>query len=653
MFSATHLSELFRLAVENLCLSPLLQFDFIAATRQQNPLDGSFTSHLKEFLVLAGKSRAPYEAISSHIASAVLMDAYPPGMHLFCPRRVFRSLYHSSCYMAHREIYSTDQLTKVQCDRIENRLYALYEYMTLGPCNAAQIHLDNIQGQGKYWNWLKSNRTCLVCVRQSPEHSLPCGHSICDTCAQIFGNPSLTWESQYIIQICPLCGASKALTIRLKPATASTRVLSIDGGGPRAIIPLENLEILQKTLGSEIQISDLIDLTVGCSSGGLISLSKFVLRMEVKTCKALFQDLAKKVLAPAQKKRLLRSWLSDSLYDVEALEDALKEHYSSTRRMFDTPQASLSSNKVAIVASEIKDGAPFIFANYNGAAPHRADPAYGRLRPDCETEPYLWQIPDVFISLGTGSGANDTASTTVSRFRNIFVDGWVPRVYRSFSSSFEGQCTWKEFLGGLDDRNRDDYFRFDVSVPGGLPRMDNTECMDGLSKLVHTKSSGERKHREAIAALLVSTFFFQLDRKPEYYSGFLQCVGTIRCRAPASHVLNWMNTFDESKKYFFKDAINLGLHLTPDDICEHCHRYSRRVRFIVRDYKENIGLCVELSGKLHCLSAFPNNMQWFVEQQGIDRVFGSPDHKAISAGGCPFCDGQDSGRPRKRKYIDI
>jgi hypothetical protein len=116
----------------------------------------------------------------------------------------------------------------------------------------------------------------------------------------------------------------------------------------------------------------MIDLAVGCSSGGLIVLSKFLLRMDVQSCKALFRELVKKVLA--RKKRLLRSWLSDGLYDVGTLEDALKEHYTPTRRMFDTPQACISSNKVAVIASEIKDGAPFIFANYNGAAPHRAEP---------------------------------------------------------------------------------------------------------------------------------------------------------------------------------------------------------------------------------------------------------------------------------------
>lgn len=246
--------------------------------------------------------------------------------------------------------------------------------MTLNSSESSVVHLENIKTQGSYWGWLRSNRTCLVCIRRSPEHTMPCGHSICDFCVQIFGVLSPYREEEFSISTCPLCGSNKVLTVRLKPSTSAARVLSIDGGGPRGIVPLENLAILQQLLGDGLPLSDLIELTVGCSSGGLISLSNFMLRMEIGSCKSLFQDLARKVLAPARKKRFLGSWLSDGLYDVKVLEQVLKDHYTQTRRMFDTAENCLSSNKVAVIASEIKDGAPFIFANYNGSAPHRAEP---------------------------------------------------------------------------------------------------------------------------------------------------------------------------------------------------------------------------------------------------------------------------------------
>lgn len=85
MFSATHLTDIFKLATHKICVSPTEQFDFIAATREQNPLDGAFGSYLIDFLTLSGKATLPYDGIASHIASAILMDAYPPGMHCLLP----------------------------------------------------------------------------------------------------------------------------------------------------------------------------------------------------------------------------------------------------------------------------------------------------------------------------------------------------------------------------------------------------------------------------------------------------------------------------------------------------------------------------------------------------------------------------------------
>lgn len=51
--------------------------------------------------------------------------------------------------------------------------------------------------------------------------------------------------------------------------------------------------------------------------------------------------------------------------------------------------------------------------------------------------------------------------------------------------------------------------------------MDNTECIDGLSKLVHLSLSGQQKHLEVIVLLLTISFFFQLDATLIYYSGLL------------------------------------------------------------------------------------------------------------------------------------
>ena len=214
----------------------------------------------------------------------------------------------------------------------------------------------------------------MVCIRYSPEYTIPYGYSVYNICIQIFGAILCCQEKKFTISIYPLCGSKKSLTVRLKSSTAAVRVLSIDSGGPQGIIPLENLAILQQILGEGFLLSDLIELTVGYSSGGLISLSNFILRMEIEFCKSLFQKLARKVLAPTRRKYLLGFWLSDGFYNIKILEQVLKDYYTEASRIFDTPQNCLLSNKIVVIANKIKDSASFIFANYNGSVFYRAEP---------------------------------------------------------------------------------------------------------------------------------------------------------------------------------------------------------------------------------------------------------------------------------------
>ena len=116
------------------------------------------------------------------------------------------------------------------------------------------------------WSNIFSNNTCLCCLRRRPEALLPCGHSLCDICLQIFGEAALDSEYTYELPACLLC-AAEGLTRSLKPPTAGVRILSIDGGGSRGVIPLEFLSILQGTFGETCPIHDLFDLAFGTSSG--------------------------------------------------------------------------------------------------------------------------------------------------------------------------------------------------------------------------------------------------------------------------------------------------------------------------------------------------------------------------------------------------
>lgn len=118
-----------------------------------------------------------------------------------------------------------------------------------------------------HWSKLSKNVFCAICIFRRPEHVFKCRHAICDFCVRIFGVPRMTEEYSYTFTKCVCCGKIADLLVRLKPPTAGLRILSVDGGGIKGIVPLEFLNLLQRSLGSSCRVQDLFDLALGTSVG--------------------------------------------------------------------------------------------------------------------------------------------------------------------------------------------------------------------------------------------------------------------------------------------------------------------------------------------------------------------------------------------------
>lgn len=118
-----------------------------------------------------------------------------------------------------------------------------------------------------------------------------------------------------------------------------------------------------------------------------------------------FTELAKKIFrwpVPANKSLSSRcmSWisylkgiLSDGQYDVENLEDVLKEELGTTRRIFDSETTCGPGPRVALITSRISDGKACVLANYRGVGNRLGGASYEFLTPKTRDEnPYLWQV---------------------------------------------------------------------------------------------------------------------------------------------------------------------------------------------------------------------------------------------------------------------
>jgi patatin-like phospholipase/acyl hydrolase len=67
---------------------------------------------------------------------------------------------------------------------------------------------------------------------------------------------------------CFLCGLeTSGVNIKVKPPTATLRLLSIDGGGVRGIIPLVFLQVLEEMIGLPYPVQGNFHFVIGTSSG--------------------------------------------------------------------------------------------------------------------------------------------------------------------------------------------------------------------------------------------------------------------------------------------------------------------------------------------------------------------------------------------------
>lgn len=99
---------------------------------------------------------------------------------------------------------------------------------------ASQVHKElvndffrNLGGASKFL----SNATCFCCLRELPEHPLPCGHVLCSPCVQAYGTRV---DGRLItLNACPLheleTKQALPLEIRIKPDHAGVRALCLDG----------------------------------------------------------------------------------------------------------------------------------------------------------------------------------------------------------------------------------------------------------------------------------------------------------------------------------------------------------------------------------------------------------------------------------------
>ncbi len=240
---------------------------------------------------------------------------------------------------------------------------------------------------------------------------------------------------------------------------------------------------------------------------------------------------------------------------------------------------------------------------------------------------HIWPTscqPDIVLSLGTGTNLHQTESTPrTASFRHIIQDGFVPRLWRSFMSSLDGQGAWRELWNRLDDSSRGQYFRTNIYLPDGALAIDDVNCMDELRMCARSQSQNDGFGQTTAFALLISSFFFELTSAPLYQNGKLYCKGTIRCRLQGHIISQALRRVHPTDLVFMTDHEVVGYYQGDKDLCSVCRRYGKKVEFAIHHVNESMSIFLQsVTRGRRRIGGFPQTMRWFQEQQGLDAPFG-------------------------------
>ncbi|OBT48514.1 hypothetical protein VE00_01410 [Pseudogymnoascus sp. WSF 3629] len=451
--------------------------------------------------------------------------------------------------------------------------------------------------------------------------------------------------------------------MHLRPPTATPRLLSIDGGGARGIIPLVFLQALEERIGLPYPVQGNFDFVFGTSSGGIIALALSHKGLSVEDCMDLFERLAKRAFELhyiSYFRAILVSLFTDGIYPARNIERALRDVFGSNETILDCSSATAMGTKIGVVASTMKPE-PFLFTNYNGlgdrkgkkydysvlrgnalvweiarstsAAPGIFTPKKieglgkfqdGGLTFNNPTKLALEKIKDFFpndlsakrstlkVSLGTGKAPEREPELHGSD--SWWKDLWFFRLCRVLWSSMDGQessdAVYKKEANSVEDlttvmnKRRGEYFRFNIEFRSQQPRLDDSSKIPEMKALAQGEVALQLSQLDQLAHCLIAEFFvFELEAGSPAFNALLR-----RLTGLSAAFLLRGRTLPGSAQ----DRSSLARD----------GNFRKRVCFDVTSKEDLVSLQLQERGsEPYHISGSPFSVNWLIEAQGLGRPF--------------------------------
>ncbi|KAK1657663.1 hypothetical protein BDP55DRAFT_734742 [Colletotrichum godetiae] len=667
-----------------------LPVDLVQASRVRMPIPHKMQHHIQRFLHRFGGDEASLRTFAlPYLCSAMMLDAFPPGMHNFAPEQVYRSLYKPIVVRALHAL-RLPRTHEALVERIVRRLH---------PRTGSQsrrYHRKCMLAYARRWRNIFSDRDCLVCLARAPEYPLSCGHAICAVDVR-----RMTECGLLPINACPLCARPvREFKYKGRPKTKGVNVLSIDGGGIRGIIPLQILRLVEQKLSSylpDYPVQNHFDLAVGTSSGGLIVLGAFLKGLSMMDCMKMLRTLSTKVFRcrlpwvrgfQGPMLRLAMVYLFGSIYPSRTMDTFLHSIFGDNT-LFGHHDAPVRGAKVAVTATGVPKGG-FVLTNYNGAGSDDKRHGYKHVRTTRPADrlkitdaarattaapgfflPHtllgigevqdgalcglnnpeqlaeresrsLWPgsgRPDVLVSAGTGyvdpqpkSPLSPTGWKPPRRGFSVTkaLIGYVSSLAHVIGSFLDGEVAHTMRADEPTSLKRPHkYFRCNVKFDDHVPALDDVTAIDRLRE--RTESAFRESHQigEISAALLSTMFYFELIARPVRNRSSVSCVGRIVCHLDAGEGLDHLITSLRTAKaeFFIADlAVPVGQHR----LDHRRFRFEQSVHVEVQNLDAQFPISLRTGGLSHDrtpvpISASPFTLRGLTDAQGWNNHFGCDD----------------------------
>lgn len=266
---------------------------------------------------------------------------------------------------------------------------------------------------------------------------------------------------------------------------------------------------------------------------------------------------------------------------------------------------------------------------------------------------WAWEPPlGVLLSIGTGIGIDPSSrpsrpSRSRSHRRSLLARRSLTRIVQGFDHLLDGEQAWRNLVDQVGDEPS--LLRVNACLEGPAPPLDAVEQMAELARGMTDREVTQQAH-QALRLFLAQTLFFELDMLPErHQEGPYRCVGSIRCRLPGDPFVSVARAVLPRETVFVLGSMSLGISPMEGAVCDRCSRYCLRVRFSVPCLQDLVTLALRVEdGRRLPLASFPATMQGFIHKQGLDAVFGTPNHGAAARDDCRRCEQRLTGSKASR-----